>query len=57
MPHPVGSRYLPNYGKISERSMKKSFNPASVRRHFGNYNRGLLVPPGAALLVTSGQLG
>ena len=37
--------------------MKKTFNPASVRRPFGNYNHGLLVPPGASLLVTSGQLG
>jgi enamine deaminase RidA (YjgF/YER057c/UK114 family) len=37
--------------------MKKVFNPASVRRPFGNYNHGLLVPPGASLLVTSGQLG
>lgn len=37
--------------------MKQSFNPPSVRRPFGNYNHGLLVPPGASLLVTSGQLG
>ncbi|MGY5775970.1 RidA family protein [Rhizobium sp. LEGMi135b] len=37
--------------------MKKVFNPASVRRPFGNYSHGLLVPPGASLLVTSGQLG
>ncbi|AYG67097.1 MULTISPECIES: RidA family protein [unclassified Rhizobium] len=37
--------------------MKKVFNPPSVRRPFGNYNHGLLVPPGAGLLVTSGQLG
>ncbi|NEI70043.1 RidA family protein [Rhizobium lusitanum] len=37
--------------------MKKVFNPPSVRRPFGNYNHGLLVPPGASLLVTSGQLG
>ncbi|MBB4574154.1 Rid family hydrolase [Rhizobium sp. MC63] len=37
--------------------MKKIFNPSSVRRPFGNYNHGLLVPPGASLLVTSGQLG
>ena len=37
--------------------MKKVFNPASVRRPFGNYNHGLLVPPGASMLVTSGQLG
>ncbi|MFS2174789.1 RidA family protein [Rhizobium pisi] len=37
--------------------MKKIFNPSSVRRPFGNYNHGLLVPAGASLLVTSGQLG
>lgn len=37
--------------------MKKIFNPPSVRRPFGNYNHGLLVPPGASLLITSGQLG
>ncbi|MBU2326760.1 MAG: RidA family protein [Alphaproteobacteria bacterium] len=37
--------------------MKKIFNPPSVRRPFGHYNHGLLVPPGASLLVTSGQLG
>ncbi|MCE6074198.1 RidA family protein [Agrobacterium vitis] len=37
--------------------MKQSFNPPSVRRPFGNYNHGLLVPAGASLLVTSGQLG
>ncbi|AVA22641.1 MULTISPECIES: Rid family hydrolase [unclassified Rhizobium] len=37
--------------------MKKTFNPPSVRGPFGNYNHGLLVPPGASLLVTSGQLG
>jgi Putative translation initiation inhibitor, yjgF family len=37
--------------------MKKAINPPSVRRPFGQYNQGLLVPPGASLLVTSGQLG
>ncbi|SON58246.1 putative reactive intermediate deaminase TdcF [Hartmannibacter diazotrophicus] len=37
--------------------MKQPLNPASVRRPFGNYSHGLLVPPGASLLVTSGQLG
>jgi enamine deaminase RidA (YjgF/YER057c/UK114 family) len=37
--------------------MKTTFNPPSVRRPFGAYNHGLLVPPGASLLVTSGQLG
>ncbi|SEI10708.1 Enamine deaminase RidA, house cleaning of reactive enamine intermediates, YjgF/YER057c/UK114 family [Rhizobium tibeticum] len=37
--------------------MKSAFNPPSVRKPFGNYNHGLLVPPGASLLVTSGQLG
>lgn len=38
-------------------SGKKVFNPPSVRKPFGAYNHGLLVPPGASLLVTSGQLG
>ena len=37
--------------------VKRAFNPASVRRPFGNYSHGLMVPPGARLLVTSGQLG
>ncbi|GEO85645.1 MULTISPECIES: RidA family protein [Alphaproteobacteria] len=37
--------------------MKRVFNPPSVRPPFGQYNHGLLVPPGASLLVTSGQLG
>ncbi|MBB4952618.1 enamine deaminase RidA (YjgF/YER057c/UK114 family) [Agrobacterium vitis] len=37
--------------------MKQVFNPPSVRKPFGQYNHGLLVPPGASLLVTSGQLG
>ncbi len=36
---------------------KKIFNPSSVRAPFGHYNHGLYVPPGASLLVTSGQLG
>ncbi|KQZ49655.1 enamine deaminase RidA [Rhizobium sp. Root149] len=38
-------------------SVKQVFNPPSVRKPFGAYNHGLLVPPGASLLVTSGQLG
>ncbi|TNB48706.1 RidA family protein [Martelella lutilitoris] len=37
--------------------MKKSINPVGVRKPFGNYSHGLYVPPGAGLLVTSGQLG
>ncbi len=37
--------------------MKTVINPPSVRRPFGHYNHGLLVPEGASLLVTSGQLG
>ncbi|MBW9118261.1 RidA family protein [Rhizobium cauense] len=37
--------------------MSRAFNPPSVRKPFGNYNHGLLVPAGASLLVTSGQLG
>jgi enamine deaminase RidA (YjgF/YER057c/UK114 family) len=41
----------------AEDFMATAFNPPSVRRPFGHYNHGLLVPPGAALLVTSGQLG
>jgi enamine deaminase RidA (YjgF/YER057c/UK114 family) len=31
--------------------------PAGVRVPFGRYSHGVLVPAGAALLVTSGQLG
>jgi 2-iminobutanoate/2-iminopropanoate deaminase len=37
--------------------MKIPLHPPTVRRPFGNYNHGLLVPEGARLLVTSGQLG
>jgi len=37
--------------------MKTPLNPPSVRRPFGQYNHGLLVPAGARLLVASGQLG
>jgi len=37
--------------------MKTAINPPSVRAPFGHYNHGLLVPEGARLLVTSGQLG
>jgi 2-iminobutanoate/2-iminopropanoate deaminase len=37
--------------------MTRSINPSTVRAPFGRYSHGLLVPPGAALLVTSGQLG
>ncbi len=36
--------------------MARAFNPPGVRRPFGRYSHGLVVPPGAALLVTSGQL-
>jgi 2-iminobutanoate/2-iminopropanoate deaminase len=35
----------------------KVLNPVAVRKPFGNYNHGILVPPGASLLVTSGQIG
>ncbi|MBR0554746.1 RidA family protein [Ciceribacter sp. L1K23] len=37
--------------------MKSVFNPPSVRKPFGHYNHGVMVPAGASLLVTSGQLG
>lgn len=31
--------------------------PDDIRAPFGNYSHGVIVPPGARLLVTSGQLG
>jgi enamine deaminase RidA (YjgF/YER057c/UK114 family) len=37
--------------------MKIPINPATVRRPFGNYNHGLVIPQASRLLVTSGQLG
>lgn len=42
---------------MSSEPEKKTFNPPSVRAPFGAYSHGLIVPPGASLLVTSGQLG
>lgn len=36
---------------------KHAVTPNAVRRPFGRYSHGLWVPPGAALLFTSGQLG
>ena len=36
---------------------KRALNPAGIRQPLARYSHGLLVPPGAALLVTSGQLG
>lgn len=37
--------------------MPRPITPASVRPPFGRYSHGILIQPGAALLVTSGQLG
>ncbi len=37
--------------------MKKALKPGAIRPPFAHYSHGVLVPPGAALLVTSGQLG
>ncbi len=37
--------------------MKRPLNPASVRRPFGHYNHGLVLPAQGEFLVTSGQLG
>lgn len=37
--------------------MKRSINPATVRKPFGHYNHGLIMPADGKLLVTSGQLG
>jgi enamine deaminase RidA (YjgF/YER057c/UK114 family) len=35
----------------------RALSPADVRAPFGRYSHGILVPAGAELLVTSGQLG
>lgn len=35
----------------------RALNPAVIRPPFARYSHGLLVPAGAQLLVTSGQLG
>ena len=37
--------------------MNRPITPASIRAPFAGYSHGVLIPPGAALLVTSGQLG
>lgn len=37
--------------------MKRSLNPLTVRKPFGHYNHGLIMPVRGELLVTSGQLG
>lgn len=36
---------------------KRVLNPKGIRAPFARYSHGLLVPAGAQLLVTSGQLG
>lgn len=37
--------------------MAESLNPTGIRPPFGRYSHGLRVPPGAEIVVTSGQLG
>jgi enamine deaminase RidA (YjgF/YER057c/UK114 family) len=37
--------------------MPRSINPATIPPPLARYSHGILVPPGAELLVTSGQLG
>ena len=37
--------------------MPTPVNPTTIRKPFASYSHGLLVPPGATLLMTSGQLG
>jgi 2-iminobutanoate/2-iminopropanoate deaminase len=37
--------------------MNRSIIPAAIRAPLARYSHGVLVPPGARLLVTSGQLG
>jgi 2-iminobutanoate/2-iminopropanoate deaminase len=36
---------------------KRPITPATIRKPFAAYSHGILVPPGASLLFTSGQLG
>ena len=38
-------------------TLKRPLNPSSLRAPFAAYSHGLLVPPAAAWLMTSGQLG
>jgi 2-iminobutanoate/2-iminopropanoate deaminase len=37
--------------------MNRAVNPASIRAPFATYSHGIVSPPGARLLFTSGQLG
>ena len=37
--------------------MNRAITPTSVRPPFARYSHGMVVPPGARLLFTSGQLG
>jgi 2-iminobutanoate/2-iminopropanoate deaminase len=37
--------------------MAESLSPAGIRPPFGRYSHGVVVPSGAEILVTSGQLG
>jgi len=37
--------------------MHRTLIPASIRAPLARYSHGVLIPPGAELLVTSGQLG
>jgi 2-iminobutanoate/2-iminopropanoate deaminase len=37
--------------------MNRPITPATIRAPLARYSHGVLVPPGAQLLVTSGQLG
>jgi 2-iminobutanoate/2-iminopropanoate deaminase len=37
--------------------MNRAVNPASIRAPFAAYSHGIVSPPGARLLFTSGQLG
>src|SRR5437763_1252203 len=37
--------------------MTRAISPTSIRAPFARYSHGILLPPAAQLLVTSGQLG
>lgn len=37
--------------------MTRSLTPPTIRRPFANYSHGVLIAPGARVMLTSGQLG
>ena len=37
--------------------LRRTLSPATIRKPFASYSHGLVVPPGATMLYSSGQLG